>query len=530
MGSAASQHKTKEVFIRVGDSVEKMVFTTGCSTRDFKDLLASIAGVSRWSRIVLQTSDGDHVAISPTIPSNAKSEPYLLTVLAEDSVDKETFGEVLERVAEQFSNAFQVAEMKQEMKKRLGELEKQVHADGMKLVEVEKCKRELSEVRQQLREGPVGPARCYNCASAPDGLPSPRRDIPTYSKYTLSAETMDYLKKPTFDIWHWEPNEMLSLLEHMYNELGLVEEFSINPIVLKRWLQTVQANYRNNPFHNFRHCFCVTQMMYGMIHLCNLERFMSRTDLGTLMTGCICHDLDHPGYNNAYQIKARTELAIRYNDSSPLENHHCSVAFRILAIPECNIFTNVPESKFATIRSGIIRLILATDMGIHHELLRDFQERLDTFSYTEQKDMEMLQIMLIKCCDISNEVRPMSVSEPWADCLLEENFQQGDREKREGLPVAPMMDRDKISKPQAQAGFIKGILIPLFESVAQLYPQLEDAMIAQLRRALERYESQNTLETCLEDNKVTKEQLKQQIRSSHKDSKCSRASDEFEPV
>jgi len=29
---------------------------------------------------------------------------------------------------------------------------------------------------------------------------------------------------------------MLSLLEHMYYELGLVDEFKINQIILKRWL------------------------------------------------------------------------------------------------------------------------------------------------------------------------------------------------------------------------------------------------------------------------------------------------------
>ena len=74
-----------------------------------------------------------------------------------------------------------------------------------------------------------------------------------------------------------------------------------------------------------------------------------------------------------------------------------------------------------------------------------------------------LQMMLIKCCDISNEVRPMEVSEPWVDCLLEEYFMQSDREKSEGLPVAPFMDRDKVTKPTAQIGFIKFVLIPLFE-------------------------------------------------------------------
>ncbi|XP_065841373.1 ankyrin repeat and KH domain-containing protein 1-like [Oscarella lobularis] len=41
-------------------------------------------------------------------------------------------------------------------------------------------------------------------------------------------------------------------MEHMYDELGFVNGFSMNAIVLKRWLLCVQENYRNNPFHNFR--------------------------------------------------------------------------------------------------------------------------------------------------------------------------------------------------------------------------------------------------------------------------------------
>ena len=32
----------------------------------------------------------------------------------------------------------------------------------------------------------------------------------------------------------------------------------------------------------------------------------------------------------SYQINARTELAIRYNDISPLENHHCAITFQIM--------------------------------------------------------------------------------------------------------------------------------------------------------------------------------------------------------
>lgn len=71
----------------------------------------------------------------------------------------------------------------------------------------------------------------------------------------------------------------------------------------------------------------------------------------------------------------------------------------------------------------------------------------------------------MKACDTSNEVRPAEIAEPWVDCLLEEYFRQSDREKSEGLPVAPFMDRDKVTKPTAQIGFIKFVLIPMFEAL-----------------------------------------------------------------
>ncbi len=45
---------------------------------------------------------------------------------------------------------------------------------------------------------------------------------------------------------------------------------------------------------------------------------------------------------------------------------------------------------------------------------------------------------------------------------------QSDREKQEGLPVAPFMDREKVTKPTAQIGFIKFVLVPMFETVSKV--------------------------------------------------------------
>lgn len=82
-------------------------------------------------------------------------------------------------------------------------------------------------------------------------------------------------------------------------------------------------------------------------------------------------------------------------------------------------------------------------------------------------------MVLIKVSDISNEARPMDVAEPWLDRLLQEFFKQSDAEKLEGLPVTPFMDREKITKPSSQCSFIGFVLLPLFEALGDLFPELQ---------------------------------------------------------
>ncbi|KAI3356630.1 hypothetical protein L3Q82_017816 [Scortum barcoo] len=502
----------------------------------------------RNTNLSLLDSSGAMVSIDPTMPHNTERSPYRVvpmtggqlaekpTFHALSSDKEELFQNVLTQVAEQFSRAFKINELKTEVTNRLAMLEKRVELEGMKVVEIEKCRNDIKKLREEM-------ASRNNSNFLEDNKKlTPRRDVPSYPKYMLSQQTIDALKKPAFDVWlweaneyhlsketvealrlpsfdawQWEPNEMLSCLEHMYHDLGLVKDFNINPITLKRWLLCIHDNYKNNPFHNFRHCFCVTQMMYSMICLCSLQERFTQVDILILMTAAVCHDLDHPGFNNTYQINARTELAVRYNDISPLENHHCAVAFQIFSQPDCNIFSNFDPEAFKQIRQGTITLILATDMARHGEILDSFKQKVDSFDYTDEEHVTCLKMVLIKCCDISNEVRPMEVAEPWVDCLLEEYFMQSDREKAEGLPVAPFMDREKVTKPTAQIGFIKFVLIPMFETVMKvnmqnsddsdgkgqtqqnLFPQIEEAMVQPLRESRDRYEELKQIDDAMNE-------------------------------
>ncbi|XDV32360.1 hypothetical protein PO909_003207 [Leuciscus waleckii] len=501
MGSGSSSYTSKTIYLDVDGKMQKVLFSRHCSPCDIKELLCSSSNIPRNTAIMIVNPEGAFVSIDPTMPTNTPNSLYKVIPLSTGPLGEkeDMFQNVISQIAEQFSRAFRINELKTEVTNRLAMLEKRVELEGLKVVEIERCKNDLKKLREEMTSRAGGRVNCpckYNFLD--DGMKlTPRRDVPSYPKYTLSQETIEALKKPTFDVWHWEHNEMLSCLEYMYHDLGLVKEFNMNPITLKRWLLGIQENYRSNPFHNFRHCFCVSQMMYGMIHLCNLQEKLTLTDLGILMTAAVCHDLDHPGYNNTYQINARTELAVRYNDISPLENHHCAVAFQILSLPECNIFANVDPEAFKQIRQAIITLILATDMARHGEILDSFKHKVDSFDFTNEEHVTCLKMVLIKCCDISNEVRPTEVAEPWVDCLLEEYFMQSDREKSEGLPVAAFMDREKVTKPTAQIGFIKFVLIPMFETVMKLFPQIEEIMVQPLRDSRDHYEELKQIDDAM---------------------------------
>uniref|UniRef100_A0A8C1ACV3 Phosphodiesterase n=1 Tax=Cyprinus carpio carpio TaxID=630221 RepID=A0A8C1ACV3_CYPCA len=460
MGSSSSSYAPKTIYLDVDGKVQRVIFSRHCSPCDIKELLCSSSNIARNTAILLIDSEGALVSIDPSMPANTPNNINDFVFLSKEKEDM--FQNVLSQVAEQFSRAFRINELKTEVTNRLTMLEKRVELEGLKVVEIEKCKNDLKKLRDEMtsRGGVRMNCNCkYNFSDDGKKL-SPRRDVPSYPKYTLSQETIETLKKPTFDVWHWEHNEMLSLL-------------------------------------GFKtHLLC---MMYGMIHLCNLQERLTMTDMCILMTAAVCHDLDHPGYNNTYQINARTELAVRYNDISPLENHHCAVAFQILSMPECNIFANVEPDSFKQIRQAIITLILATDMARHGEILDSFKQKVDSFDFTNEEHVKCLKMVLIKCCDISNEVRPTEVAEPWVDCLLEEYFMQSDREKTEGLPVAPFMDRDKVTKPTAQIGFIKFVLIPMFENVMKLFPQIEEIMVQPLRDSRDHYEELKQIDDAMSE-------------------------------
>ncbi|XP_078287932.1 high affinity cGMP-specific 3',5'-cyclic phosphodiesterase 9A-like [Rhinoraja longicauda] len=119
-------------------------------------------------------------------------------------------------------------------------------------------------------------------------------------------------------------------------------------------------------------------------------------------------------------------------------------------------------------------------MDRHGAIMSDFAQCVEVFNFRNPEHVRLLEQVLIKCCDTSNEARPLQVSDPWVDCLLQEYFMQGDRERAAGLPVTPFMDRERVSKPLVQFTFITSVLIPMVESLSKLFPQLDEVLLSPL--------------------------------------------------
>ena len=98
----------------------------------------------------------------------------------------------------------------------------------------------------------------------------------------------------------------------------------------------------------------------------------------------------------------------------------------------------------------------------------------------------MLLEVLLHAADISNPIKPWLVYEKWANLVMEEFFQQGDRERAENLEVSAMYDRETVDKPTMQVNFIEFIVAPLYLALLKLCPGL-DELIKHLLNNHEKY-------------------------------------------
>lgn len=153
-----------------------------------------------------------------------------------------------------------------------------------------------------------------------------------------------------------------------------------------------------------------------------------------------------------------------------------------------------------TLRKMVIDIVLSTDMSKHMSLLADLKTMVETKkvagsgvllldNYTDRIQvnqlldwklttmliifpfpLDLIQVLenLVHCADLSNPTKPLPLYKRWISLLMEEFFQQGDKEREMGLDISPMCDRHNATIEKSQVGFIDYIVHPLWETWADL--------------------------------------------------------------
>lgn len=89
----------------------------------------------------------------------------------------------------------------------------------------------------------------------------------------------------------------------MFNDLDLIKRWRMSRNKLARFIVTVRRGYRDPAYHNWTHAFTVAHFVYVTIK--NLPKTnLQLTDLEilALFVASLCHDIDHRGTNNSFQV------------------------------------------------------------------------------------------------------------------------------------------------------------------------------------------------------------------------------------
>jgi len=313
--------------------------------------------------------------------------------------------------------------------------------------------------------------------------------------------------------WHLNPLELDKVRCHAACTFFLGSHShgaELDPARLGAFITALEAGYQNTPYHSWFHAVDVTHGVYRLLRLLGCEAYLGSLERWALLVAASGHDLGHPGLKNQFLVDTGHELALLYNDRSPLENMHCTRLFEVLAVPRQDVLADLTRPQWQEVRQVCVEAILNTDNSLHFrltqelqvfyemnsEVLGDMREfyAVDPADFPSKESLEVYRSpearqhfwkLLLHVSDLSNPTKPFRISRIWANRCIDEFLAQGDRERAAGLPVHALHDREKVDRVYSQLGFIEFLVAPLALVVVKLLPPYTpcvEQMLENLRR------------------------------------------------
>jgi hypothetical protein len=278
---------------------------------------------------------------------------------------------------------------------------------------------------------------------------------------------------------------------------GCFFSFPMDPKKTAKFIEHAEQRYASSqktPYHNSIHAADVTQTCYALMENIGGAAFFDPMDSLVTLVGATIHDMSHDGRTNAFHVNTKDPLALTYNDRSVLENYHVSQCFKLLAeVPDANFLSDFDPAQRPVFRRELIDVVLSTDMAEHFGSLGSFGRLTSQLQSSQDwrnddEAMTALRAMTLHAADISSPSKSVGVAQQWSNRCLEEFFAQGDTERKLGLPISPMCNRQDTDLPTSQLGFIDFIVQPTFQALAMLLPRAKQVCLPELARNKEAWE------------------------------------------
>ncbi|KAI7859904.1 hypothetical protein BDC45DRAFT_563936 [Circinella umbellata] len=141
-------------------------------------------------------------------------------------------------------------------------------------------------------------------------------------------------RRPTvnlhLNVLEYKRTDLYGHLLGMFIQLDITKAMDITPSQLLDFFIDVDTTYLNAPYHSFYHAVDIVTMLYYMLVELEAEQYLSRLEIAVLLLAALCHDAGHPGYNNLYQVNFKTDLALRYSNTSVLESYSVDITRDLL--------------------------------------------------------------------------------------------------------------------------------------------------------------------------------------------------------
>lgn len=257
-------------------------------------------------------------------------------------------------------------------------------------------------------------------------------------------------------------------------------KIKISKSSLKKFINIISKYYHNNYYHNFAHALMVLQFVHLIFQKINIKKKISELEIFGILLSALVHDLDHPAHTNSFEINIKSDIALKYNNQSVLENHHLFLALNLINSFDIDLFKNSHFDEKKIINTIITECILGTDMISHNKLVQELKNKIDkSINFTDLINLKDFQDMLffskiiIHLADISNQLRPFDICFTCSNNLRKEFKSQVKKERKLGLPVQDYMDLDTDKKFYlAELYFSSQMVKPLWESFLIIFPEL----------------------------------------------------------